>query len=80
MKQESIPSPFSPINDDSVFIDELEKLAKSHGYTQIFVAYAEPDNDKTSYWKATSNTISDGMIDYVEMCVEDMKERLKEAE
>lgn len=66
----------SPYPVKGNFEKEMKNLTEKYGLNQIFVCYSEPENSEESKWFGLSNNISDGMIEYLEITVEDMKERL----
>lgn len=72
----SIPSPF--MGNDEKFMDELGILCEKFGYKQIFIAYSKEELEVyESTWNAHSNTISEGLKDYLKDNVDFMEDQLE---
>lgn len=76
-----IVSPFSPVPDnDEQFFNDLDKLRRKYNVRQIFVAYSRKYNKDQDTWYARSNVMSEGMLTYIQECLEDIEEILDDDE
>ncbi len=64
------------------FVNELEALATKHGFEHVFISYSSPfvkkENKDLSEWNSCSLNLCEGMIEYIENVIEQMKEKLEE--
>jgi hypothetical protein len=69
MNNKPIPSPFSFNDknaDDFAFMAELEKLVEKYRYRQFLIVFSHMNDMMTEEWRATSNVISEQMVEYVQ--------------
>lgn len=72
---EEIPSPFYETVDDKL-LDLIEAVFKSHGYTDWQIVIGKENGGDNMKWYGASNSISDGMIDTIQILAEDMRTML----
>ena len=75
-----IPSPYwlSEQEEQMAIERDLIELRRKYRLNQLFIAFSKKgDNPEEDFWRATSNTISDGMVEYLEICINNMKEDLE---
>ncbi len=63
-----------------VFLSRIRELSREYGYNQFFIAFSEAIDGNSDNWNSDGNCVSDGMAEYVEICLEIMNKRLKERE
>lgn len=71
---EHIPSPFSKLLErDDKMLRELDTVYRKYGYTHFAWVGGKDRGKENSEWTGASNTISDGMIDYLRHTIDYMQ-------
>lgn len=77
MKEEPIKSPFWGKEENEEFLDVIDSICKKYGFNNWFIAFGQGNDVETS-WQASSNEISEGLMEFTEICQEYMQEQLDE--
>lgn len=64
------------MKSEEEFLNKVRKLFDDYGYAYGYVLYAEAVDEEEATWKSYTNCISDGMIEYMEICTERMRDEL----